>query len=220
MKNSSHYWYLTGEMLFVFRRERDTDLRDRGGGESSSMSASTSEERERNLFPVFTTPWGFEIELLFIFVVFRSWLEFLLTFSVCLLMFVGEICLSVIEPVNPIQNGVYILVEVSIFISREGIFDNDKGEDWSFIQKSGVWHSTDFCCVERTALAYDEGAGVGEGDGALTSRLASSFVSFSAFTRRISFSRIQTRHWRGFSTRNAHMVHIVNSIRFKMVNTS
>ena len=27
-------------------------------------------------------------------------------------------------------------------------------------------------------------------------------------------------HWRGFSTRNAHMVHIVNYIRFKMVYTS
>ena len=37
-----------------FRRERDTDRRDRGGGESSSM-CSTSEERERYLFPVFTT---------------------------------------------------------------------------------------------------------------------------------------------------------------------
>ena len=41
-------------MLFIFRRERDTDLRDRGGGESSSISVSTSEERELNLFPVFT----------------------------------------------------------------------------------------------------------------------------------------------------------------------
>ena len=27
-------------------------------------------------------------------------------------------------------------------------------------------------------------------------------------------------HWRGFSTRNAHMVHIVNLIRLKMVLTS
>ena len=27
-------------------------------------------------------------------------------------------------------------------------------------------------------------------------------------------------HWRGFSTRNAHMVHIVNLIRLKMVYTS
>ena len=27
-------------------------------------------------------------------------------------------------------------------------------------------------------------------------------------------------HWRGFNTRNAHMVHIVNLIRFKMVYTS
>ena len=27
-------------------------------------------------------------------------------------------------------------------------------------------------------------------------------------------------HWRGFSTRNAHMVHIVNLIRFKMMYTS
>ena len=26
-------------------------------------------------------------------------------------------------------------------------------------------------------------------------------------------------HWRGFSTRNAHMVHIVNYIRIKMVYT-
>ena len=54
------------------RRERDTDLRDRGDGESSSMSVSTLEVLELNLCPAFTPfdkkPWGLEVHRLFIFV--------------------------------------------------------------------------------------------------------------------------------------------------------
>ena len=49
--------------------------------------------------------------------------------------------------------------------------------------------------MDLTALAYEEGAEAGEGDDAFTRRLASPYVSFfSAFTRWISFSRIQTGH--------------------------
>ena len=45
-------------------------------------------------------------------------------FSFCLLTLVGEICVSVSEPVD--------------LVSREGFLDNDKREGRSFIQKSGV----------------------------------------------------------------------------------
>ena len=41
-------------------------------------------------------------------------------------------------------------------------------------------------------------------------------INFQPF-QLLSFAK---DHWRGFNTRNAHMVHIVNLIRFKMVYTS
>ena len=86
-------------------------------------------------------------------------------------------------------------------VCTEGSLEALRRDGCGPIQNAGVWQSTetvfvvDMAMLVRIALAYEEGAGVGEGDDSLTSRLASPYVSFfSAFTRWISFSRIQTGH--------------------------
>ena len=120
-----------------------------------------------------------------------------------------------------IQNGVYILVEVSFWISTtwwvsllvdEGVPESTCSQVVrpTSVDRS-ILRASNFPCSKFTKIVIFK----------VNYTIPFGFILFWLFgitSHILNFLlRLDKDHWRGFSTRNAHMIHIINFIRFKMV---
>ena len=86
-------------------------------------------------------------------------------------------------------------------------------------KKSGIWSDTpELECMITQYLWPRKTCWCWYDVGNYLNMLVTTYILYftvCCFNFIFAFNIVPPYHWRGFSTRNAHMVHVVNSIRFK-----